>query len=123
MLVDCPWVAEGCVEDKDGCSEKEGHGSAPAGWTARPELGAACGESAALSLLVDVAAQLRRKAALSKVRVLAPSASCGAAVQSELERLGAPEGRAELAVRSGARFVRYEVAVWHDTTCAPAGLR
>ena len=122
MLTDCPWVADGC--DDDGCSEKEGHATPPAPpWALRPATRAACGGAVVDAVLFDVAGQLRGKAALSRVLVVAPAAACGAAVQEELVALGAPAGRTEIAVREGVRYVHYDVAAWNGARCENAGRR
>lgn len=105
-LVDCPWVADGC-EPLDGCSETEGHALdvvAPL---------PACGGAVPYpELLADVREQLRRKPALTSVRIVAPTPVCADAVRAVLD---AP-GRLETIVRP-TRYVRPTVASWNGVRC------
>ncbi|MBX3208757.1 MAG: hypothetical protein KF764_27240 [Labilithrix sp.] len=115
---DCPWVAEGCPDD-DGCSDLPDE-RAPIRLEAAsvpPALRAACGRSAPLDeTFAEVARELRDKPALTKLRIVAPNASCAAAIRDALE--GDAKTRERLVtVTRPTRYVLFEVAAWSGVAC------
>ncbi len=117
MLLDCPWVAEGCDAMRDGCSETEGHATRAISSKA---VATACGASVPdMQLVADVAGQLESKPELSRVRILAPRNECGAAVRQALVDAGAASERIEVSIVPDAHYVRFEVAAFRGVTCGP----
>ncbi len=68
-------------------------------------------------LLADVLSELRQKADLTTVRIVAPRVACGLAVRRELERAGVSPGRLESVTRPAEYYVQFEVAVWKGARC------
>ncbi len=115
MLGDCPWVADGCKLDGDGCSEKEGHANEASAFAAVAR--GACDGQLLPQVAADVTGQLIEKPALERVRVQAPSAECARAVVAAIVAFGIEARRLETVIDERARWVSFDVSEWSGTRC------